>query len=65
MRSSVPTVIINSISKAILKSTKGKFITREVHYRETFVCFICNEKFRTHKELPETAHKETVLVECT
>ena len=40
-----------------VKSTKGKFITREVHYKEIFVCFICNEKFRTHKELKQHIQK--------
>ena len=30
---------------------------REVHYKETFVRFICNEKFRTHKELKQHIQK--------
>ena len=50
--SSVHSVMINSILKKCLKKHK-----REVHYKRTFVCFICNDKFSTHEELQQHIQK--------
>ena len=33
---------------------------REVHYKATFVCLVCDEKFRTHKKLQQQIQKQSM-----